>query len=500
MNSVTQSSLRDLALVFFKRKWSVTAVFATAMLSALVYIFVIRDDVYRTQAKVLVRLGYEQSPSATAVGERSMIVSQRYEDVNTEVELLQNHDVIAELVDKYRLDQPSPPKVPDGFVARARYHLKRVARGIKESFAEVLIKVGLRERLTPREKAIFALKQGLVVVPQKDSHVLVASLAFPTREYAGELLNALLDIYQQHRLKAFEDSSAVNFFLAQVQDSRTKLAAAEAALKKFESEGNIYNIEEQKKTLIGQLAAAEGAARDAALRLQEAEEQLAQVSGELNFGNAPALAGDFDQNSVLGALSKDLAQLKQERAKLRLIEPENSPRLANNGLQYRTVLEIMSSNLQAICTERESVIASRRRDLEDYRNQLAVLHARQARWQELVREVKVLDENYYFNEKKLQEAQARAALERSNVGNVVVVERASDPLAPSGLRKTTLLGVVLALSAFAAVAWVSLLEFFDHRVYSADHLQRQIGKPVLATIPIFKQAAMRRAIAPAVVN
>ena len=48
-----------------------------------------------------------------------------------------------------------------------------------------------------------------------------------------------------------------------------------------------------------------------------------------------------------------------------------------------------------------------------------------------------------------------------------------------------LIYIAAVLSAFFAVAWASLVEFFDHRVYSPDQMSRHLGAPVAGVVSDF---------------
>ena len=68
----------------------------------------------------------------------------------------------------------------------------------------------------------------------------------------------------------------------------------------------------------------------------------------------------------------------------------------------------------------------------------------------------------------------------------------------SDTRKLTLLSGALAVVLLAAFAWVAVAEFFDHRIYSAEALERYAGVPTIGMIPKARAARLRHAIRPAV--
>jgi uncharacterized protein involved in exopolysaccharide biosynthesis len=76
---VLDATARDLLLVLFKRKWSILIILTVAALSAFVYLWFIREDVYTASAKILVKLGSEQAPPPTLLTGMPQAVGYRYQ-------------------------------------------------------------------------------------------------------------------------------------------------------------------------------------------------------------------------------------------------------------------------------------------------------------------------------------------------------------------------------------------------------------------------------------
>ena len=109
------------------------------------------------------------------------------------------------------------------------------------------------------------------------------------------------------------------------------------------------------------------------------------------------------------------------------------------------------------------------------------------RWSDLERNQHSVEEEYeLFRRKYNESATARTAREQQVDENVVVLEHATDPLQPSGMRKTMALGLAFAAALIAALAYVSIGEFFDQRIYTPGQAERETGAPVLAIVPLSK--------------
>jgi len=479
-----QTSLRDLISVVCKRLWGIVTIVVVALMCSLVYVMVIKEDAYETSAKILVKLGQEQAPPATMMG-LPMVVGYRNQEVNTEIDILQSTELIAQVVDHLRLDKPGPPiPPPPGIIPRIRYEVKRLTRGAKDLADEVLIRAGLRTRIGDREFAILMLQRGLAVAAQRDSNVVHIKMIVPFREGSSVVLNTLLERYLKFRATLYDDQAAVPFFQTESDATGRDLIEAENELQRFETKSDITSLDKQKEVLLGQIAAAQTAHASAKLAFDDAASKVerltkATASGDANF----AALGAFEQDSFLQKLLLKMSELQTEREKLRLTDLDETPRIRNNRDQFAMLQGMVSVNLTAVRDEKAQELQSRSGDFNALRARLASLHEQEAEWKGLKRRAGVLEDRYVSYRKKLAESTATANLSTRRAGNVAIVERAMDPIQPVGMRKLTMLQLSAAAGLFLALLWVTIAEFFDHGVYGADALERHMGVPVIATIP-----------------
>jgi uncharacterized protein involved in exopolysaccharide biosynthesis len=80
---IPQVSTRDLALVVFKRKWSITVIVLVTMIAAAFWLFVMRDEQYTVSTRVLVKLGREQAPPPSVMGASPMVIAYRSQDLTS---------------------------------------------------------------------------------------------------------------------------------------------------------------------------------------------------------------------------------------------------------------------------------------------------------------------------------------------------------------------------------------------------------------------------------
>jgi uncharacterized protein involved in exopolysaccharide biosynthesis len=485
--ALLQASLRDLLYIVLKRKWSALTVFLTAFLSGAFYILIIRDDVYMTKTKLLVKIGKEQAPPATMMGDAPMMTfANRYQDVKSEVDILQSDDLLDKVIRKLHLDQPRPADPPpEGFVKRLRYEVKRINRKIKDLSDEILISVGLRERLTPYEKAMTMLQKGLKVEAPQDSNVIVATLflPFPTRQGISMVLNELVDEYQDYRQRVFQDPTAVEFLNAQRDESLAKLRKAEQELQNFQGKYNIVDQEKQEASLLQQISDMRSRLALAEIGLQEATAKVARLDALMKSPEPDfASLGGFTDQAFPEYLLQQLTQLRINLLQARSRDREDDVRIVNIKEQFNSLLKLVASNLTTMKAERTAAVASLKGKLTQFEKELDQLHQRQAELSSMQRSIRSLDLTYSMFQKKLDEARAAAELEKRHVGNVVVIQKAEDPITPTGMTKSTMAMILTAVSLFASLTWVSVAEFFDHAVYQTSQLEDALNAPVFATI------------------
>jgi len=478
-------SLRDLTLIFFKRKWGMLTIILVAMLGAATWVLLIRDDLFEVSAKVLVKLGQEQAPPATVMGLPPQVIGYRNQDVNSEVDIIVSTELLAQVVDLLQLDQPPPPvPPPDGLLPWIRHQGKNVVRVVRSWWNETLLSLGLRFRLTPREAAIAMLQQAVTVKAQRDSNVITIEMVVPARERSSLILNTLLDLYLKFRVKLYTDPGAVPFFETEFKAAAENLRAAEAELRRFEVQGEITELQKQKEVLLANIAASQVMLQSAKIAFQEAAAKVQRLDQEMrknepNFAGLGAFPKDtFPQNVLL-----QLADLQKERERLRMTDLDRGPRIQNNRSQFGILMGLLRSNLLSVRAETETEYRTRTAEVTAMQARLRALHDKDMEWTALKRKIRVSEDSYVFYRKKLEESSATASFRDKNIGNVVIVERAMDPFQTVGVRKMTLLGLSGLIAFLAALAWVAVAEFFDDGVYTSYGLEKYIGAPVVAVIP-----------------
>ena len=483
-------SLRDIILVLFRWKWTITTIFAVTIATTVVCLWLIRDEFYVVTAKVLVKIGLEQTPPTTVLGASPAVIGYHEADVNSEIDILTSSELLIQLIDRLGMDKAGPPPpVPERLLARVKYYAKSAVQWFQEWKEAMLIRIGLRERLTLREKVLARLQKTIMVQTQKDSNVIVANLALPFRENASVVLNALLEDYQRFRLKLYRNKGD-EFFEKQLVRISAQLENAEKELQAYERKWQISAQHKQEELLLEQISQGKILLKEAEVELGQAAFKVQRLDEELsrkepNFG---ALGG-FESDSFQQGILAELAGLEKEREQLRLTELDRSDRVRNNRSQFEALGDLLAANLRSVLAEKQRTYETRMASVVELQSDLDEFHGQQMSWGALKRRARNLENDHLFYRNKLEESIATdAALAQETISNVTVIEHAMDPLAPAGMRKLFLLGLSSMAAAFAALAFVSVAEFFDHRIYTPEALERSLGTTVIAVLPVVKPA------------
>lgn len=489
-------TLRDVIEIFFRRLAGMTVIFVIAMAMATVWIFAFRVDTYEATAKVLVRLGYEQAPSVTVMSRQTPVVGYRHQEVATEAHILASTDVLERVVDQLNLTEMSEQPRPAGFLKGLVYDLRQLKARLEEWVNETLIRAGLRERLNPREQVIDALQRGLQVGSSQESNVLIAMLRLPYRQGTAAVLDAILQAYLEARTAYYQEDAAVSLFKTRMDEALTKLRAAEAELKELEARHSIVNLGVQEKLLLERDKQLDAEIKTATAEFKNLTGKLETLkagrgSDEVDFSSL----GAFAQGTFPADLMSDLAKIRSERIQLEAASGgRDQRRLDENRQRFEASLRLLESSVESIVTEHAALLQSKEVSLRGVRAELAKLQEHRTAWADLRRKADLLETDYKFYQHEFERSLATSSMQAEHISSIKIIQHPIDPVRPAGIRKLNLLVIAGVLSVFLAVAWASMVEFFDRRIYSTSRVARLLGVPVAGAIPRLRRRDLGRCV------
>jgi uncharacterized protein involved in exopolysaccharide biosynthesis len=486
-------SLRDIVSIFFRRVMGMSIIFTIAMVIALIWIFAFRADLYEATAKIMVRIGHEQTRSVTVLNRETPVVGYRYQDVATEVHILSSTDVLERVVDKINLDDMAVMVRPEGFLKGLLFDLKQIKAVIDEWVNEALIKVGLRQRLSPRQQVITALSKGLAVGSGQESNILVAQLKLPYREGTAAVLNLILDTYLSSRMSYFQELDALNLFRQNMDRNLSELRKVETAIERLETRSNIVNLEVQEKLLLEREKELESEVKSGALEVQALRvklDKLEQANGtdELNFSQL----GAFKNDPFAANLMDQLAKFANHQVMIEMAASSDQRVIDSNRAMFQATLELLATYIKSVHAEQLAMFEGYRAALNDVRLELTDLHENEATWKNLLRKADLLEADYKFYRHELEQASVTSAMQDNQISTVKIIQHPRDNMKPAGIRKLYLIYISIVLSGFIAITWASLSEFLDHRIYTAAQAGRYLRVPVAGVVPWLKRRELNQ--------
>jgi uncharacterized protein involved in exopolysaccharide biosynthesis len=516
------STAQELLDVVYRYRWLILATFFTTVLSTALWLFV-RYDSYETTTKILVRFARDSfNPRAEVSSSVTRMLPAPRPDLATETDLIGSYAIISEVVDRLHLDRPGPPESPpQRIVPRLRFELRRFTDWVTELGDELQYAMAVKERLSPREKAIVEVSEALSAEKATDSSVLSIKLRTKFKEGASVILNTLVDVYSEQRTNVERNPGKVEFFDKQVDGQRTKLLEQERSLEDLKRKAGIYGaLPEQLDVANRRVMEFENQERTTAALLASLEAKAQTLSAQLRQQQPTLVVSEVDQrNALLDTLNERRSALVLERQKLlgKFADGHASIRDIDGQIAEadRLIASTRESVRQSQTTSLNQNFADLQKDLLDTRQsidaakaQLAEQRSTLARLEEerdrlqgadseyrrLTRAIAIDEEAYKFQRRNSDELKAAEAMTVDGVTQIAVVDKAVDPIVPKGFRKIYILGGSVAAGLLLAFGLAFVCNGLDGSVTHPAALAQELERPPLAVLPYSKN--IRKALPP----
>ena len=473
---------------------------------------------YRSEGKLFVRLGRENStldPTATLTQEPVVNVPQsRDNEINSIVEMLRSRALLEKVVERFGVPR-CPGRGGTTLGWRGSLAIRLVAPGHRRSArgrppgpsiaAEARRLEGARSARDgcPRPHR----PRGCLGGPQVEHRrvVVQGAVARAAQAVAGKLI----ELYLEEHARMNRPRRSLEFFVEQTERSRRDLARGESELRDLKTATGLTSPPDQRQSLVKRIARLEDELLDAesaravsASRCRTLRQELAglpdrhvvsQTAGVGNEGTdrmrdqlyalevrkeeaASKLTGEHPRMQQIEG------QLAASRAIVNVQEPTRTHVVtATNRLHEETHLSLLQEEpvlaaLQAKAVALGGQLAAVRSELKDFNeNELRIAN--------LQREIELDQANYRKYSANLEQARIDQALEDQRISNISVFQPASYEPKPVRPRKMIILLLGLATGLFGAVATALVAEQLDHRLRTPDDVERKLDLPVLGTVP-----------------
>jgi uncharacterized protein involved in exopolysaccharide biosynthesis len=487
-------TLRDALTPLFRQKHLVTmifiGIFAGAILSALLL-----PPKYEAEMKILVnqdRVDPVITSDADIQRGSTAVSAVSEEDLNSEVELLKSRDLLERVVLASGLQSLDEPRWRKTF----------------ERFENALWRTPSSPQ-TELARSVRALEETLVVDPLKKTKLIRVMYSSDDPELAARVLQNLGNLFQEKHAAVHRPPGTLPFFNQEAERYRNELAAAEAQLTDFDGTEGVVSAAAQKQLVLQQLSQFEAELQQSEANAHEANQRALALKSQ--SANPPYRQTTqiikTDNAQLIATLETTLLDLKLKRSDM----------LAKYAPTYQPVLELESqiadtqeainqaelSPTQQVTTDRlpaqdwiATEVARAETDRVAFQAQAGAmggvvrlyqgiaknLDEKGRRQDDLIRNVKIGEDNYLLYLRKREEARISDALDSKRIVNVAIAEAATVPALPALSILWLLVGGFFT-AGIVSVAAAYAVDRMDQRFRTPDELVRYLNVRVLASIP-----------------
>src|SRR5580704_7787406 len=273
-------TLRELAMVLFRQRRVFVWAAGLVMAAALFYLFA--GARYRAEMKLLVRPGRADSPASAQLNAPLDLtrLAITEEELNSEVELLQDDEVMRKVV------------VENGLGKRDWLHFLRLNEGPAERV----------------ERAARRLAKKLDVEPVKKTNLITVKYASDDPGLAAKVLRSLADAYLEKHALVHRPGGELPFFTQQTGESRQQLQEAEHNLLQFMSGHSVVAAAQERDLVLQRLSAVDASYHETRVALAETEQRMQELRAQLAMmpERTITLVRSADNPDVLSALKAGL--------------------------------------------------------------------------------------------------------------------------------------------------------------------------------------------------
>jgi capsular exopolysaccharide synthesis family protein len=355
---------------------------------------------------------------------------------------------------------------------------------------------------------VATLQSAVKVKPVTNTNILTLSVTWTSPETSARIANDFASVFvaRQSELVSDQANGAVEFLQKQIPQAQQNLAAAETALRTYETTHNIADLGTQTTATVTAATNIDASIGRVELDKRQADAQVASLSGQLAHMSPTAGGGQSTApNPVLAQMRQQLAQykgqlaaaeeqytdshptviaLKQQIADLnKQIAREPATIVATMNTIANPVYQQLSQQLSAAraMSQADSAqlgeLAKQRADINP---QIKALPAQATRLAELKRQQKLSEDVYNALSQKLNDAKVSRM---TGISDVTVTQPALAALAKKSPHMSLNLIIASVVGLLLALGVVFLVDWFDGRIRDERDLENELQLPVLASIP-----------------
>lgn len=439
---------------------------------------------YEANAKLLVKLGRENTEVPATVEKGGVFTTGvRKEEINSEIQLITSRPLVEAMIDTIGHDRfQFAPETPKTFLQKVKYRMKLAKRWVQKKLEETLIKLGLRQSYTDREKTILGVSKRLTVAREKDSDVITLTMRLPDPELATLTLNTLLELYLERRIGLRSDVNIRNFFDGRALESKERLASLEQEQEQLKEYWGITSINEQRKLLLQrQHDLYSNIDQNAKERvLIETQKPAIPEGGSGDFkttASGKRMPSDIGADASVDLIKGRITSLSMEMIKLRdVYEPDSKP-MRNIQSEIGMLVDLLIRGL-------DNETASLKKQVARIERRLNQLNEGEERLRMLERERGLVEHKYLSYANRREDALISEEFDSRRVSNISILSPPVRPIKPVYPRKTLIMVLSLVIGTLAGVGLALMRRYLSDVIRSSRDLNSISGIDCLGVFDI----------------
>ncbi|HWB14660.1 MAG TPA: GNVR domain-containing protein [Pirellulales bacterium] len=463
-----------LAACRFHRRKMVTFFLASLCTCALVIVFAPKS--YRSEAKLLVRLGRENVvlDSAATLGQSPAVAMplSRESELNSVVAILKSRALAERVVDALGADT---------ILHAGKGRVSQVVQAGTTSWLSDLRFLG---KVPARERAVLVLQEDVRVDTARKSDVVQVSCLSSAPELSQAIVAKLVELYVDQHIEWNRTPKSREFFDQQSERLRRLLNEKEGQLVELKNDTGLASPADQRRQVVDRLGrledellAAESSQAAAEAEVRLIEKKLAAYPATEITSRTTGFATEAadSMRAQLYALEMKeqelLARYTEEHPEVRQVRDQIAGSQAVLGREDRSLEQVTTGRTRTSeqahlnLLDREPTLAAHRAKAEALRSQIEVargklveLNRRERDVATLAREVDLDDASYRRYYESLEQARIDEALRLERISNISIVQPASYELKPARPRRLTILAVGLIIGSCGSVGLALVAE------------------------------------------
>ena len=335
-----------------------------------------------------------------------------------------------------------------------------------------------------------AARGWVAIAPVEKSRMINITAEHPDPQIASDLANALAQAYIRQDLEIRMDTSmeAVEWLRARSEEYRQKLEKGLLELQEYREKTGSVSLEEDQNIVIEKLKALNAALTSAQTERIQAETMWesvqAQIKAKTPMPKIAALLNDGGAQAALQKLQDQQRVVAGLQQRYRERHPDLQQAMELEQKLQKQFEQACADAVYALKSRYEMLIQRERnlqKALEEQEKASFELDRKLVRYNELKRNVEADQEIHQAVVARMKETSISETLPSDIIRLVEEARPASAPFRPrpgQAMARGAVFGVLLGIGA------IFLFYYTDHRFRRNEEVERLLGLPVLATIPL----------------